>query len=178
MQHLTLMRAIRRGFLARGLMLLLGLLAAGVAVAGGPGNAELTALLNKQQITDVLTRYTIVVDTKDYPGFDAVLAEDATAYYGFGETIKGRAAIVDFIRGAMVKTSTSQHLLGNVRITLDGNKASSQTYVQAILVGGEANKGQSVMLWGEYRDRLERRPEGWRIVHRELVPFHSAGELR
>jgi hypothetical protein len=38
-------------------------------------------------------------------------------------------------------------------------------------------KGQSVMLWGEYRDRLERRPEGWRIVHRELVPFHATGDI-
>jgi hypothetical protein len=32
-------------------------------------------------------------------------------------------------------------------------------------------------VWGEYRDRLELRPEGWRIVHRELTVLHASGEI-
>jgi len=177
MQQEINVRSNRRGVLARGLLVLAGLAVMGTAVAKEPRKAELAALLDKQQITEVLSRYAAAVDGKDYKGLDEVFVADATAYYGFGDTIKGRAAIADFVKATMVKTSTSQHLVGNVRITLDGDKATSKCYLQAILVGLGDYKGQSVMLWGEYRDRLERRPEGWRIVHRELAAFHATGDI-
>ena len=177
MQNGINMRSNRRGLFTRGLLVLAGLAVVGTAVAKEPRKAELAALLDRQQITDVLVRYAAAVDGKDYKGLDEVFVADATAYYGFGDTIKGRAAIVEFIKATMVKTSASQHLVGNVRITLDGDKATTRTYLQAILIGINDYKGQSVMLWGEYRDRLERRPEGWRIVHRELAAFHATGDI-
>lgn len=177
MQHEVNMRSNRRGLFARGLMVLAGLAVMGTAVAKEPRKAELAALLDKQQIQEVLVRYAASVDGKNPKGFDEVFVPEATAFYGFGDTLKGRQAIVDFIGGTMAKVSGSQHLLGNYRINLDGDKATTTTAIQAILVGVGDYKGQSVMLWGEYRDRLERRPEGWRIVHRELVTLHATGDI-
>ncbi len=167
----------RRGIFRRGALLLAGLAMLGVAHAKDHAKQDMAMLLDKQQIEELLVRYAAAVDGKNPGGFDEVFVPDATAYYGFGDTLKGRQAIVDFISGTMGKVSGSQHLVGNFRINLDGDKATSTCAIQAILVGVGDYKGQSVMLWGEYRDRLERRPEGWRIVHRELAAFHATGDI-
>ena len=167
----------RRGIFSRGALLLMGLAMLGAAQAKDHGKKEMAAVLDKQQIEELLVGYAAAVDGKNPKAFDEVFVPDATAYYGFGDTLKGRPAIVDFISGTMGKVSGSQHLVGNFRINLDGDKATSTCAIQAILVGVGDYKGQSVMLWGEYRDRMERRPEGWRIVHRELAAFHATGDI-
>lgn len=177
MQSDTKFRVNRRGVLSSGILLLAGLAVMSAAGAKEPSTRDVATLLDKQDVEEVLVRYAASVDGKNYEGFKEVFVADATAHYGFGETIKGRQAIVDFIKRTMVKTSGSQHLLGNYRIAVDGDKATSTTSVQAILVGLGDYKGQSVVLWGEYKDRLERRPEGWRIVHRELAAINATGDI-
>jgi ketosteroid isomerase-like protein len=177
MQHDRNLRSSRRGFFTRGAWVLAGLAVVGVATAREPGKADLAAMLDKQRIQEVLVRYAAAVDGQNMKGFDEVFVPEATADYGLGSELKGREAIVGMIGGTMGKVSGSQHLLGNFRIIVDGDKATSTTAVQAILVGVGDYKGQHLMLWGEYRDRLERRPEGWRLVRRELAAFHATGDI-
>lgn len=163
-----------------------GVLAAGATLLSGAASAQAqpaTALIDTARLLDeraierLLVRYASAVDERDLPGFDEVFVADATAYYGFSGNISGRAAIVDLVRATAEKCSGSQHLIGNFRINVEGDRATAKSSLQAILVGTGAYRDRHLTLWGEYRDRLERRPEGWRIVHRELVTLHATGDI-
>lgn len=163
-----------------------GVLVAGATLLGGAASAEAqpatpfidaARLLDERAIERLLVRYASAVDERDLPGFDEVFVADATAYYGFSGNISGRAAIVELVRATAEKCSGSQHLIGNFRINIEGGRATAKSSLQAILVGTGAYRDRHLTLWGEYRDRLERRPEGWRIVHRELVTLHATGDI-
>lgn len=163
-----------------------GIAVAGVAVLGGVPVAEARSgtlapetarLLDERAIEKVLVRYASAVDERTLGGFDEVFVPEATAYYGFSGNISGRAAIVDLIRATAEKCVGSQHLVSNFRIEIVGDKANTKTSLQAILVGIGDYRGRHFTLWGEYRDRFERRSDGWRIVHRELVTLHATGDI-
>lgn len=63
----------------------------------------------------------------------------------------------------------TQHLLGNFRITVDGNSAESACYVQA------AHEGKTYTTWAEYRDTLERKDGGWKIIERHMYIIKDTG---
>ena len=131
----------------------------------------------EKSIEEVLLRYATAIDERDYKLFDDIFVVNATAQYGFFGHIDGRAALSALLKGAMERCGPSQHMLGNYRIVVNGKQASSKCYLQAILVGLDDCKDKHMLLWGEYRDRLELRPEGWRIVHRELVIIYATGDI-
>lgn len=141
--------------------------------------SELTVetLLQEASIERVLVRYAIALDERDFAALDEVFVPDATAYYETIGHFDGRAAIVDLVSGALARCGRTQHLLGNYRITIEGRHATAKCYLQAIHAGLGAYASETLTLWGEYRDRLERRPEGWRIVHRELAVFQVSGSI-
>lgn len=137
----------------------------------------LEALLEEKQIERVVKAYATALDKHDWAALDEVFAPDATAFYdGFG-SVGSRADIVALVRSALERCGTTQHLLGNVVIDIDGDQATAACYLQAIHLGLGGYQGQIMTVWGEYRDRLQRRPEGWRIVHRELAVLHASGDI-
>jgi 3-phenylpropionate/cinnamic acid dioxygenase small subunit len=136
----------------------------------------LDKLLDERRIEQVLIRYALALDEKDWAGLDDVFVADTTAHYeGIGD-FDSRDGIRDMVRGAIEGFRLTQHLLGNFRIAVDGDKAAAKCYLQAIHLRPESAAAM-LTVWGEYSDRLERRPEGWRIVHRDLAIFHVAGDL-
>lgn len=140
-------------------------------------DAELHNLLDEARIARLLMRYADALDARDWAALDAVFAADASArYQGIGD-FHGRDAIVAVVRDALAACGPTQHLLGNIRIEVDGDRASARCYLQAIHAGLGARAASTLSVWGEYRDRLARGPEGWRIVHRELALCHIAGDI-
>ena len=71
----------------------------------------------------------------------------------------------------------SQHLLGSIQVTVEGDTGLSRAYVQARHQG----KGDKAHLYldsnGEYIDRWERRPQGWRIVRRDVNWHMNMGDV-
>lgn len=134
-------------------------------------------LVEEKRIERVLVRYASALDEHEWAGLDEVFVAEATASYdGIGD-FSGRDAIRDLVSSVLLRCGRTQHLLGNFRIAVDGDKATARCYLQAIHVGVGAYEGQTLTVWGEYRDRLERRPEGWRIVHRHLAMFQAEGDV-
>ncbi len=138
---------------------------------------DVQVLRDQRDIEQILIRYAVDLDEHQWAGLDEVFVADATAtYHGIGD-FTGRDGIRDMVRSALERCGRTQHLLGNYRIVVDGDKASAKCYLQAIHIG-LGDYAQNIMtVWGEYRDRLERRPEGWRIVHRELEVFKVDGDI-
>ena len=97
-------------------------------------------------------------------------------YVGLAEC-KGLDSIRQLISGVLDRCGTTQHLLGNVQIDLKGAEATSSCYLQAIHLGLGDYAQQVYTVWGEYRDRLVKTADGWRISYRELEVLHAQGDI-
>lgn len=129
------------------------------------------------EIEEVLFRYATALDRRDWTALRDVFDPDAVAdYEGIG-VFNGRPAVTGVVADFLGKCGPTQHMITNVRIDLDGEKARSRCYLQAVHSGKGRYAGQTMTVWGEYSDRLELRAEGWRIVHRALVVQHVVGDI-
>jgi hypothetical protein len=79
------------------------------------------------------------------------------------------------MRGYLDGCGPTQHLLGNYRVELDGERATSRVYVRAFHIGIGAARGRTYEMGGEYRDRLERREGRWLSVGRVGEVFWELG---
>jgi ketosteroid isomerase-like protein len=134
-------------------------------------------LLHERAIEAVLVAYATALDSKDYALLEQVFVADATAHYGAVGECHGLEQIVALVSGVLAQCECTQHLLGNYRITVDGDRATAACYLQAMHQGKGRFEHALLTLWGEYTDELRLTGQGWRIVRRELRTLYSQGEI-
>lgn len=136
------------------------------------------ALADRQAIEDVLLGYATALDRRDWPALDKVFSADAvTDYRGIG-VFEGRPAVTGVIADFLGRCGATQHMITNIRVALHSTEsASAACYLQATHAGKGEYQGRTMTVWGEYTDCVERRAEGWRIVHRTLEVFNVAGDV-
>ncbi|MFD6063940.1 nuclear transport factor 2 family protein [Rhodococcus wratislaviensis] len=115
------------------------------------------------QIADRLHVVAVLLDTKDWPGFAATLTEDVVAY---GRT--GPADVVARVRSHLDVCGATQHLLGNIRIEVDGDEARTRSYFRVFHVGLGDRAGMTYECLGEYRDEWRRGSSGWLVAGRVI----------
>jgi hypothetical protein len=79
------------------------------------------------------------------------------------------------IRRHLDACGPTQHLLGNFVVELAGDAARSTCSVRAFHAGVGAAAGRTYEVLAEYRDALERRPEGWRVARRTMRVSQEIG---
>lgn len=128
----------------------------------------LAELWSRQQITDVIRRRARAADRFDvdlartcyHPG----ATEDHGGFHGPVEGYLAWSPISgDDHRAAM------WHFVSPPLIDLDGDVATSETYVLAVETVQRDGEHLDASVGGRYLDRFERREERWGIVHRQLV---------
>lgn len=62
------------------------------------------------------------------------------------------------------------HRLTNRVITVDGDRGEARTYVDGLIMFGEADPGVNAV--GFYDDDLVRTAAGWRVAGRRFTPVH------
>ncbi len=132
---------------------------------------------DRTEITDVLYRYAVAIDTKDYDLLESVFTRDATIDYNVERGTKlPFPEMKEWLRQALRMFSTTHHSIANPLIEIDGDSARSVCYLTAAHVQltheGETNYA---VLHGHYSDRLVRTSEGWRIRERTLNGSHVEG---
>jgi ketosteroid isomerase-like protein len=133
---------------------------------------------DREEIRDVLVLYAKSLDRRDYSALRRVFTSDATGNYFAGGTHEGVDRISAFIERALAQCGPTQHLLGSIEVSVQGDTATANCYLQAIHVGKQAGyEGKVLTIWGIYRDRLIRTPDGWRIQYRELETTHADGDI-
>ena len=111
-------------------------------------------------IIAVLDRYSECLDTRDWERLDQVFTEDVEMdFEAWAQT--GLAPVRDTIRSYLDGCGPSQHLLGNYRIELDGDRASSKCYCRVMHFGKGEHEGKTYETWIEYADELIRTQSGW-----------------
>lgn len=129
---------------------------------------------DRTAVIDTVNRYATALDSRDWALLDQVFTPDVVGDFGAGR-LSGREALRDLVRRMLGGSGPSQHLLANHCVELDGDAARCVCQVRAFSAGIGPNAGRSYELFGEYRDRLVRTREGWRIARREMAIHHEIG---
>src|SRR3954451_20371290 len=88
------------------------------------------ALLDRDEIASRIARLAYAQDEKDWDAVGAAYVAGAV-YVHPGGQLEGAAAIVERTKSALGALDTSQHLIGSVDITVEGDSAASTAYFQA-----------------------------------------------
>jgi hypothetical protein len=133
---------------------------------------------DRQAIIDLTYTYAWSLDLREFDGLRSVFAPDATASLRGMECV-GVDGIIERISSSILKLDATQHLVSNHQVVIDGDTATCRCQLQSqhAVRGTGPNGGDGTFLiGGYYDDRLERRAEGWRIVHRTLVQTWMTGD--
>ncbi|WP_156839597.1 EthD family reductase [Novosphingobium aquimarinum] len=136
---------------------------------------ELRELHDERDIVRQLSRFARILDRKEWDALEQVFATDLTFEYGEGEK-SGLSALTEQMRRYLDICGGTQHLLGSILVDLDGDTAISRAYVQARHQRTNDPVGPIFDSNGEYVDRWERRPQGWRIVRRDAIWATQSGD--
>lgn len=133
---------------------------------------ELQELIDRSEITELVSRLGIWLDEKRWDEARSILTEDATA-----ETPGGKVAGVDLLaeqarRNHVVPT---HHVITNVLIDLDGDRATVGANLIATFVHRPDTPGPHFQLGERYSFEAVRTPDGWRLSRVESRPIWSAG---
>lgn len=136
------------------------------------------ALLDRAALRDLLVRYACAVDRRDFDAVADCFAPDFSGVFG-GAHRESRAALVDFIRGVS-HFHTTLHWMGPSRIALDGDRAR---ITSPALISHRLDRPDGSLFRfdnGEalYREAVERRADGWRIVARDAEPVEPLDGVR
>lgn len=148
------------------------------AINGGTNmDAEIRALLDKQACTELVYRFARGLDRCDEALIRSVFHSDATDDHG---GFKGDVdAFVAWVMPVLATMERTQHVIGNVLVTVAGDEAWAESYFVAYHDMADAHGADIRMtVAGRYLDRFARRGGEWRIAHRQFVSDWSASEPR
>ena len=127
------------------------------------------------EIIDVMNKYAIGIDTKDYKLFRSIFYDDVevsivyTPNFGTGNTvnIKGADNWVNYVDSEISKFRNTQHMLGNPMIAYDGKVAIVRTDLRAIHYYAD-RPDESTTFWGYYETHMVNK-DGWKVIKHTLT---------
>ena len=136
---------------------------------------ELENLLAVRAIEQNIIRFARAMDSRDWDAIREILAEGAVAEMGTGR-LEGPQAIIDLMRHFLDRCGTTQHLIGNVMVSVSGDKAASRAYVHDSHLPAD-NSSEVFFTLGDYQDSWERHDGCWRLVERIKHNRANVGSL-
>jgi len=129
---------------------------------------SLDEISDRIQIQDLLTRYALAIDTKDWAMLDTCFVPGAELDYTSTGGKKGvYPEIRRWLEKALSSFAVTAHHIGNISVELDGDRAHARTYLWNPM-GFQQPDG--TLHWftvsAHYVDELVRTGEGWRIQQR------------
>ncbi len=137
---------------------------------------KLEALWNRAQIMDLMHRYAIAVDSKDWTTLRTLFTDEIGA-----EMIGLKAELgipvnttaerwIDVISRGLAQYSVTQHSMSNHRIEVSGDRAACTVYVLARHFIPDGKGGHAIFdVGGYYNNDVVRTADGWKIRKWKLV---------
>ena len=126
-------------------------------------------------IIDTLDRYAEALDMRDWDLLARVFTQDAVVDFGEWKQT-GLAEVTTSIRSYLDGCGPSQHFLGNYRIELDGDQATSRHYCRVMHMGKAEHAGKTYETWIEYKDQLDRKGDAWLSRRRDARVMMDQGD--
>jgi len=120
-----------------------------------------------EAIRGLLSDYGRLLDQRDYGAWAALFAPEGEWVGGeaYG-TIAGREELAGFAIREFMATPPCVHMLGNMKIAVEGEQADAWSRWMLVEQGDRALR---VALAGHYSDRLVKLEGGWRFLRREVT---------
>lgn len=135
----------------------------------------LSELLDRQQITDLVTGYCLALDAMDLETLTGLFTQDCVVVYGPGpgmRSVGARRLQQDLAR--MWRWARTSHHSSNVYTVFTSE--DSADVVSSVYAWHERPDGSTATMMGQYRDEMRRTAQGWRIASRvQLLTGNDAG---
>ena len=138
--------------------------------------AQLQWLVDRAAISDLLTDFARALDDKDWEGYAANYADDGVLAISPTIAHTGRAGLAEFVAASLGRYAGTHHISTNHAITIDGDTATTRSYLLAAHVLEAGNPYRHADGAGWYRCKLRRTPDGWRFAHVTLEIRYLSGE--
>lgn len=125
---------------------------------------DLNELADRQEIVDVITRYTRAIDTRNWADLDQVFTEDAVLdYSAVGGPADALPVAKPWVAEGLAGFLRYQHVIGQVAIEFDGDTARATAYFTNPMVARNPDGSENLVeVGGYYHHELVRTPDGWR----------------
>lgn len=133
---------------------------------------RLRALEDEREIRELLIRYAICLDRRDFTGYSGLFTEDGH-WYGRAGDVRGRAAIEQMLLDSFGPTpehfvnTSNFHLMTNFLIEVDGETARADSRITYFARG--ENDRPVPMLAGRYEDEFVRVDGRWLFASRQVI---------
>jgi ketosteroid isomerase-like protein len=125
-------------------------------------------LLDRQEIEDVLVSYARGADRGDADLIAAAYHDDALEDHG-GVFVGTANDYVALLRKMLPAAPIMSHLVTNILIELDGDRAYTECYFLTFSRRDAGEDGYDNLTMARVIDRFERRGGAWKIAHRRLA---------
>ena len=141
--------------------------------------AQLQALLDRMAISDIVVRYATGIDMRDWAAYRSCFTDDVeidfTSWSGGEPSTMKADDWVALVRATLSGFAATQHISTNHVITIDGDRATCVSYMQAQHYLPNAQGDNAFTLGGYYSNRLVRTADGWKIRGCRLTVTWSTG---
>lgn len=136
---------------------------------------SLQAIADRQAITDLIYRYCRAVDRLDHELGYSIWHDDGMVEYG-DYYQGGHRDLIDKICASHLQVQYHSHQMTNIIIELDGDRASSESYVTAYLRLERNGQLKQMTVLSRYVDTWSRRNGRWGIDKR--IAIRDLDEIR
>lgn len=129
-------------------------------------------LEDEREIRELLIRYAVALDRRDFAGYAALFIEEGRWHGRMGD-VRGRAAIERMLLDSFGPTpegfvnTQNFHLMTNFLIEVDGDAARADSRITYFARG--ENDRPVAMLAGRYEDEFVRREGDWFFASRQVI---------
>ena len=129
---------------------------------------RLQALLDKQEIMELIHAYCNAADRHDHEKMRALYHEDARDDHG--SFFKGLAMeFIDKLPEIQAPMEILHHNVTTVNIKLNGNDAEGEVYILAFHKVRTDDGAFDLLIGGRYFDKYQKRNGEWKFSHRAVV---------
>ncbi|GAB3338826.1 nuclear transport factor 2 family protein [Micromonospora halotolerans] len=127
-----------------------------------------TLIADRIEITDLFTRFALLLDEKRWEDADTVFTDDVAVHSPRGGELRGIDKVVGFMRQSEVEGQHTQHTTTDLLVDIDGDQAA----VTANSLVYYYRDGQAPHFTGGLRTAgtVVRTPAGWRIREQRITP--------
>ena len=129
-------------------------------------DTNLQQLLDRMEITDLVNRVAVAVDSRDWEGVRSCFADEVEVDYtslngGAPATVRADDLVAGW-RGGLSGFEATQHIVTNHVIAIEGDEATCRAYVHATHLLAARFGDPLWKVAGSYTYRLQRTPVGWK----------------
>lgn len=132
------------------------------------------ALIDRAAITDAIHTWSTSIDTRDWPRMRDLLTDPVHIDYSSNGSISGDMPAENWIARlkGLYGFDATLHMVSNLVIALDGDKATCTSYVNAMHFLNDEGKEFGAYVSGVYIHKLQRNGDSWKI---NSATFQVAG---